>query len=347
MSKKYIVLKGYAGLGNRISALVTAILYAKLSGRTLVVDWRDGFYSSDGSNVFDALFQIQNIPTAAPFDRADSVAPKIWQNRLNLNLPDFLAKEAPSIRQTGQRMFMKYSINIGKLTYPQDCLIYCSYVEEISQLKRYLTRDLAHLKRAANEAIFAEVFTTHLKLAPAINRYVTDFISAHFTKQPVIGFHVRHTDKPISLSRYRRAFKEHLEKYPNAIFFLATDNRAVEQQFLAEYPQKIVVTEKWLPEDGSKAHGNQNCPSLAQHAVESLIDIVLLSRCDRLIYSRTTSFAQIARMVSLTLSSDRCFDIQTYEDQRHRSWQERRSSMSQALQRRIQKLQAVSKMLRP
>ncbi|MEO1592230.1 MAG: nodulation protein NodZ, partial [Cyanobacteria bacterium J06632_22] len=82
MQDQYLLLKGYAGLGNRIAALVTAILYAKLSKRTLVVDWRDDFYSSDGRNVFDALFQTQSIPIDTALEILDqaaiSIAPDAW-----------------------------------------------------------------------------------------------------------------------------------------------------------------------------------------------------------------------------------------------------------------------------
>ena len=42
---KYLLVKGAAGLGNRVFALVTAILYAKLSDRTIAIDWRDSQYS--------------------------------------------------------------------------------------------------------------------------------------------------------------------------------------------------------------------------------------------------------------------------------------------------------------
>ena len=47
---KYLIVKGLAGLGNRMLSALTGILYARLSGRRLIIDWRDPTYSSDGSN---------------------------------------------------------------------------------------------------------------------------------------------------------------------------------------------------------------------------------------------------------------------------------------------------------
>ena len=48
----YVLVKGNAGLGNRLSSVLSGALYARLSGRRLLVDWTDWMYSNDGSNVF-------------------------------------------------------------------------------------------------------------------------------------------------------------------------------------------------------------------------------------------------------------------------------------------------------
>ena len=42
--KRYLLVKGIAGLGNRILSVLNGILYARLSDRLLFVDWRDPDY---------------------------------------------------------------------------------------------------------------------------------------------------------------------------------------------------------------------------------------------------------------------------------------------------------------
>ena len=54
--KKYLLVKGTAGLGNRLLFLLSALLYARLTERLLVVDWCDQTYSDDGTNAFPLLF---------------------------------------------------------------------------------------------------------------------------------------------------------------------------------------------------------------------------------------------------------------------------------------------------
>jgi len=47
--EKYLVLKGCAGLGNRLITLLKAIQYCKKTGRRLYVDWADGMFAGGGA----------------------------------------------------------------------------------------------------------------------------------------------------------------------------------------------------------------------------------------------------------------------------------------------------------
>jgi hypothetical protein len=54
--RKLLLVKGLAGFGNRIHAALSGIVYARMTRRRLVVDWRDDVYSDDGTNVFPRYF---------------------------------------------------------------------------------------------------------------------------------------------------------------------------------------------------------------------------------------------------------------------------------------------------
>jgi hypothetical protein len=60
-SSKYLVVKGVAGLGNRIITLQRAINYAKRTKRTLYVEWSDGMFGNTGDNVFYKYFDLRNV----------------------------------------------------------------------------------------------------------------------------------------------------------------------------------------------------------------------------------------------------------------------------------------------
>ena len=308
---QYLLVKGHAGLGNRIFVLVTAILYAHLSDRVLIIDWRDHFYSSDGHNAFDYLFKLKNSGDIDDVRHDIPLYPSIWNDNLDESIHCLMGQDAQFNRVLGQDVFKKYSTDIKKVKYPHDVLVVTGYVEQIDLLRKHFKGKFAPLKGMTKPELFKYVFQESLSFSPEIETRISKF-KYHNWGNHVIGIHIRYSDKTISLAWYKKALSSYVEKYPDSIIFLATDNRAVEEELRAQYPQ-LITTEKWLPEAGNRAHGNPECPDLKEHAIESMLDIYLLAECDYLIYSRTTSFGLLASYLSKA-SEDRIFDIQTYYD---------------------------------
>jgi len=61
MTDKHLIVKGGAGLGNRLITLSNAIEYAKKTSRILLVDWSDGQFGVKGKNVFYDYFCLNQI----------------------------------------------------------------------------------------------------------------------------------------------------------------------------------------------------------------------------------------------------------------------------------------------
>ena len=51
--KKYILLKGYEGFGDRLENLLQTISYCRKTNRVLVVDWSDYMWTNDLNYGFD------------------------------------------------------------------------------------------------------------------------------------------------------------------------------------------------------------------------------------------------------------------------------------------------------
>ncbi|MEL6854484.1 MAG: nodulation protein NodZ [Cyanobacteria bacterium J06607_13] len=342
---QYLLVKGTAGLGNRVFVLVTAILYARMCDRTLVVDWSDDFYTNHSGNakntptqnVFSTLFELKNTPHApsVPEDvlAEGSVYPALWKPVLDLSIDDVVASDGQLVKAMGQGIFRKYACNVKHLTYPEDLLIASGYDEEIEALRSLFQGEYAHFKNLDKAAIFHETYQRYLTLAPPVQQRLDDFRSAHMAGKSWIGIHIRKSDKAISYAWYQKALAEHVERYPEAHIFLATDNRDVEREISELYPDNVLVLDKWLPEPGVAVHGNTDCPDLGEHAVTALLDICLLASCDYLIYSRTTSFGRLASYIS-DRPVARHFDIQQYNDQRRRTWHERLQTLRNKVNRK-------------
>ena len=309
---KYLLVKGTAGLGNRLFALVTAILYARIVGRTLAVDWRDRYYSSNGKNVFFDLFELQNTPFTHEIPKSSSIYPKIWQGRLDESISQIITKDKGLVDTMGQAVLRKYAYDVRRLNYKEEILIGTGYNEEIERLRPSFSDEYVHFKPLSKGAIFREIFHRHLRLTSDIQERIDTFKEKNFAHQPTIGIHIRRSDKAISYSWYQKALASYVARYPEAHIFLATDNRDVEAEISSRY-SNVSMVDKWLPAPGVRAHGNRDCPNLKEHAVEALLDLFLLASCNYLIYSRTISHAPIGNH----------FDIQIYNDQRQKGLKEK------------------------
>jgi len=61
--KKFTLLKGCEGFGDRLQCLLQAIEYSEVTGRTLVVDWRDEHWCHEDGKGFDNYFEIEGMET--------------------------------------------------------------------------------------------------------------------------------------------------------------------------------------------------------------------------------------------------------------------------------------------
>lgn len=303
MEGKYLVIKGVAGMGNRILALLDGILYSQITGRKLIVDWSDRYYSSDQSNSFQKLFSKPNLAKIQQLPNTLSVYPRVWQGYLDEEVVKFVQKKH-GIRMANPWHFInpmfwqKFSVNFKKIDYTEDVLVRWSFYSEIHKFRRYFQDSSFCCSTLSDEAILCKIAKENLVLSQEIQAEVDTFRQQHFGCSTVVGAHVRYTDRKTSLSRYYNILDCILKANPEALIFLATDNQSVQKAFRSVYgDKKVMSTSKWYPTSGS-LHKNPECPDQLQNGVEALIDMYLLSSCNYLIFDERSTFGYIAKLLS-------------------------------------------------
>lgn len=329
---KYLLVKGTAGLGNRILALVTAILYARMSDRILAVDWRDSFYSGNGENIFFDLFEIKNLPFTQSIPDTNSIYPSLWQGQIDAPLNQLMAADRNLAKAMGQAIFRKkYAYDVSDLSYREDIVIAAGYTEELDRMRSVFSEDISHFKTAPKRTIFRETFHRHLSLKSNLQERIDAFKQQNFQNKQTIGIHIRKSDRVVNYAWYKQALADHVQRHPDAHIFLATDNRDVENDIKKHYPN-VSTLDKWLPTPGARAHANKDCPDPKKHAMEALLDISLLASCDYLIYSRTTSFGLLASYISKPPVSH--FDIEIYSDRQKKSFLGKAKSLKDKIEKK-------------
>lgn len=299
-NEKFLLVKGKAGLGNRMLSAVTAILYGQLSARRLVIDWSDVTYSSNGSNVFPELFGCPN--SAAMVPDTDSISPALWRNRLDKTASQ-LVQEIDPIAHDSQRRFRKFSVDLSKTDYPETILIFSLYNHRISQLRRHFKGEFANLAFMSDDDILRELFQRSLILNPGIRARVSKWRDNHFVPGRMLGVHVRFMERRTSIDWFFRDVDRIFESVKDPVIFLATDNRNAEDAFKKRY-KNVISTEKWFPTSGISMHQNPECPDKLNNAIEALMDMYLLAECNYLVFPGSSTFSYVSSLLSHMPSSN-------------------------------------------
>ncbi len=308
---KILLVKGIAGLGNRILCAMGAVLYARLSGRRLVIDWTDPLYSSNGDNVFHRFFTSPSCSPGDEIPQTDSVVPVLWRGRLAKT-----AKEV--VRQTEydpDQVRHELSIDLGNLDYQEEVAVVVQYDARIDLLRKHFQDSLQELAKMPEEVILEELLREELLLRPEIQSRVEHFKRSRFRSQ-MVGVHVRFSDYRVRIVAIIKHLNALLRRERDLQIFLATDNFEIKKMFELNYPG-VVTTPHWYGNPGRPLHNSSENSDRTENAIEALIDIYLLAECDHLIYDGSSSFSQLASLLSSAPSHHKV-DVAAGQGKKHR-----------------------------
>ena len=283
-------------MGNRMLSLLTAVLYARLSGRRVVVDWRDRTYSSDETNVFPCFFCPNFADFAVDLPATDSVTPVIWRGNLNKPFTLLLGEIFPHSLDN-PLAWHRLSVDPSRLDCEESVAVWSSFYERIDALRRHFRGEFAELRSATTKDILRGLLRENLQLHPSIEERIGSFKRSLFNGV-MIGVHIRDTDRRSPLSAMCRKLDSLRSSHPGVRIFLATDSRKIREIFLMRYDD-VIMTEKWYPaREGKPMHWDDDCPDKRENGIGALVDMWLLGECDYLIVDESSSFAYVARLLS-------------------------------------------------
>jgi hypothetical protein len=307
MTDKVLIVKGIAGLGNRILALLSAMLYARLARRGLIVDWRDGFYAKKGINAFPLLFEC---PGAAAIDaplKYASLSPEKWKARLDASALDLLTEDLDLPDYDDPRLWRDYTIDLSRVDHPEEALVIWSFTDEIDALRTHFTGEYSELKRASSRELLRALYLDNLTLSAGIRERVDTFKKERFAGK-IVGVHVRYSDKKTRVTEIRKALDALLDRERGLKLFLATDSARVLNDFEKQYGS-VISTQKWYPSTVRSMHDNPECPDLTEAAASALIDMYLLSESDYMVIDASSAFSYVAALIT-RLPDEKVINVQ-------------------------------------
>jgi len=319
MDRKYLIVKGCAGLGNRLITLSNAIEYANQTNRILYVDWSDGQFGAKGTNVFYKYFQLNDIAHIQSIDEIHdfenkSYYPLILGQQPQASLYDLYVQDGgkyltriipPSVKGNLAKTHGYWRLKTNRTLQTG------TDIQAIKSLFRkndipFGGRYKANMKQDVlffadfSPTFYKETLKSTLELSEGLTNEIYNLIDKYKLGENTIGVHVRMTDKQPDATLDTLKAKINSLNIGSPQIFLATDNQEVEEYFLQHF-NHVVFTEKWRPENTGKQMGvhqyairNKDYEAAETMLKESIIDMWLLSKCEYLIAQKNSSFSRIS-----------------------------------------------------
>jgi hypothetical protein len=292
-AERMLLIKAKGGLGNRMLSAISGLVFADLTGRTPLIDWRDGSYAPLGRNAWPLLFEGPQTRPVETFDAwPGPVSPAIWTGHLGLT-PEAMVNRFDPARHASATVYRRFCTDLARLDAPEEIAVFWCYLPKFGRLRRHMRRDPRFAGRPL-AAILGDYldrwFRPNARVRAAVAALRADL------PRPLIGVHVRHTDRRIPLAPIKAALRRRLAAQPGATVFLATDNAAVQAEMASEFAG-VRFTDKHLNPDGSRLHWPSSDIAKVDEAENALIDMHLLAGADHLICSRHSTFAIAAELI--------------------------------------------------
>ena len=202
---KYLVVKGWLGLGDRLESLKMAVAYALKFNLAIYVDWTDSTWSH-GEETFYTYFKLVNMKILNSLDdipKESTVYPEFWKDNLKLPITEELARRS--------------DLNLGMITneYPADVVVFSSIGRRILYSDSGFFANvfrIAHSKLLQNRQDLSKTLGIHIRGTDRINwkkgrelpiQYLT-LKAFHFSTKPMIAV----SDDPVSFEIWKRFYPQ-------------------------------------------------------------------------------------------------------------------------------------------
>lgn len=289
---KALVIKAKGGLGNRMLSAVTGIVLARLNNRQPYVDWRDGMYVESGKNLYPLLFDAGWMGDLSALDEAKEVVPAIWSGRVAEHPVDLIRRHFPNQHQD-PLLYRKMSLDFHRPD-PAPVAVYWSYLPKLRRLASRMAQSDEFRGRSLDD-VTSDILAHHFRPVAEVQEQVEAIFAD--LKRPVIGVHIRFTDRKAPLPKIVAELEALHRRNPGASIFLATDSAEAQEAILSRFPDTRTIGKALASGDKALHFSSEGFADPVTEARNALVDMIALSRCDWLLHSRHSTFSVTAALI--------------------------------------------------
>jgi hypothetical protein len=270
------------GLCNRLLPFASCLSYARRKGIKPVICWeKTSICHADYCDLFEQD-DVEIVNKNQLKEKIDTLfllsVPDVYQ--------DFSLYGNPSLKELFEDdAVKKYPINLFSDDKYENCCVYSNSLVE------YI--DSTEASKSALKSI---------RIKKEIQDKIDEFVEMNDINKEWISIHARGTDFALSrLDDYLNLLQSLTKDNPNAKIFFCSDEPTWEQEVKNRYPNNIVFRKKsadTLALDAKRNTWINNTFRSTEQVKEALIDVILLSKCGKVIHNNQSSFGKLASMLT-------------------------------------------------
>jgi len=285
---KYLIIKGAAGLANRLYTLSYCLEFAKKHNLYLIVDWRDWEWSDNKEIGFDTYFDIKYDKYISDINKLTELNelttfPSPWKGHLDKFNVVKGKKWDYDDSNKGKSVFIRLHDNIK-----QDVIIYYSYLTKGPLINFLLDNTLILKSFLIKKIKYNKILLTDSNL----------------------GVHIRCSD--IRASNLKNILVTLVKYHKNyEVILLGTDNKDIQKQLKDKYNNIITLSDlpnlpklergtfgvtgihRYLLTNEGKDFLKNNNTNKHKLVCDAIIDLFTLSQCKNFIGSHGSTFSQL------------------------------------------------------
>lgn len=276
---KFLLIKAWGwGFWADMDHLVGQLLVAELTNRIPVVNWGTNSLYCDTitTNAFELYYEPVSSYTLHEVARPEfTFYPPIW-NYINIMVED-IDKLTYAYRNLGEMMNSTANVVVSDVHY------FARPILEYAK-KEHWTYGLTPL------SIYRQLINKYLILKPDIRHRIDEFYKANMKGNgPILGVHVRGTDKIIEVAnlprlnkRYHKKIETFLNRYDIKKILVITDSQDILEEYKERYGSLILSTNASRSKSNTVYGATQveNYMNRKSKGVEVLVDTYLAAKCD-------------------------------------------------------------------
>lgn len=238
---RYLIIKAWGyGFCSDLDHAVSGLLLAEMSGRTPVTYWgSNSLFSVDPQRdafreYFEPVSPVRLDDVIAESSDDDFWPPK-W-TRDTLHLERLQKQEGPYSRLAGVQLLNRPE-RVVVADYHLSTMTLLPWIKPGHPM---FGRDI--------ETVLRYLFARYIRPLPDIRDEVGSFVAQHFKARPVIGVHIRGSDKykeepqlQQKQALYPQAIDFFAQRSPNCPIFLITDAEQIVKDYQQRYGSRLIV----------------------------------------------------------------------------------------------------------